>query len=329
MSDVKRIISSFIFKILALIFTLIALGVSVLYSPIGILTHTHFNEQQFFIVKKGDSLQEISRNLTEQKLIAHPISAYLATLILGKRGKLQAGEFVFTGTNTPVDIIKALSSSAYAYRFITITEGMSVKQIIRLLKNTLQLEGDITSIPKEGFILPETYAYTFGENRQTVLNRMILEMNKFLKQIDVNFFNNPYIQNHQDLLTLASLVEKETGMEDERAEIAGVYLNRLKLNMPLQCDPTVIYGMMQGEKLERHLTRTDLQSYTPYNTYTNKGLPPGPIACPGKKAILAVLSPANTQNLFFVANGTGGHAFAKDLQGHNKNVAAWRKIQKK
>jgi len=302
--------------------------VGVLYSPIGILAPTYFNEPKLFIVRKGDSLKEIALKLTEQNLIKHPISAYIATLILNKRGKLQAGEFVFTGTNTPIDIIKALSSSANAYRFITVTEGMSVKQIIRLLKDTEHLEGDITNIPNEGFILPETYAYTFGENRQDVLNRMVLEMEKLLKQVNIEFFNHPYIKNHQDLLTLASLVEKETGIADERAEIAGVYLNRLKLNMPLQCDPTVIYGMTQGEKLDRHLTLTDLQHHTPYNTYTNRGLPPGPIACPGKKAILAVLSPTSTRNLFFVANGTGGHSFAPDLNGHNRNVAAWRKVQK-
>lgn len=300
----------------------------VLYGPFGILNPIHFNEPKLFMIRKGDSLQEIALNLTEQNLIEHPVSAYIATLVLRKRGKLQAGEFVFTGINTPIDIIKAVSSSAYAYRFITVTEGMSVKQIIRLLQDTPHLEGDLTSIPNEGFILPETYAYTFGENRQDVLNRMIAEMENLLLKIDHAFFNNPYIKTPQDLLTLASLVEKETGIADERAEIAGVYLNRLKINMPLQCDPTVIYGMKQGDKLERLLSRADLQQDTPYNTYTNRGLPPGPIACPGKKAILAVLSPAHTQNLFFVANGTGGHSFAKDLQGHNKNVAAWRKIQK-
>lgn len=316
------------FKILTFIFIGIVLMIGVLYSPIGILIPTEFKEPQFFIVKKGDSLQTIAHNLTEQKMISHPISAYIATVILKKRGKLQAGEFVFTGKKTPVDIIKALSSSLYAYRFITVTEGMSVKQIIRLLNEAPHLDGMITHVPNEGFILPETYAYTFGEKRQTILNRMCHEMEKVLKKIDQDFFNNPYIKNHQDLLTLASLVEKETGISNERAEIAGVYLNRLKLNMPLQCDPTVIYGITQGEKLDRQLTRIDLQKYTPYNTYTNKGLPPGPIACPGKKAILAVLSPAFTENLYFVANGTGGHAFSKDLKGHNQNVAAWRKMQK-
>lgn len=328
MNDSKRFISVLIVKLLTFIFIGIVFIIGVLYSPVGVLAPTAFKEPQFFIVKKGDSLQEIAENLAAHKIIKHPISAYMATFLLNKRGKLQAGEFVFTGKKTPVDIIKALSSSLYAYRFITVTEGMSVKQIIRLLKETPYLEGAITHVPSEGFILPETYAYTFGEKRQTVLNRMCKEMEKVLKTIDLAFFNNPYIKNYQDLLTLASLVEKETGISNERAEIAGVYLNRLKLNMPLQCDPTVIYGMTQGEKLDRQLTRIDLQTYTPYNTYTNKGLPPGPIACPGKKAILAVLSPAFTQNLYFVANGTGGHSFAKDLKGHNQNVAAWRKIQK-
>ncbi|HCU06497.1 MAG TPA: endolytic transglycosylase MltG [Holosporales bacterium] len=328
MNDSKRFILALMFKILTYIFIGIVFIICALYSPIGVLTPTEFRDPQFFIVKKGDSLQEIAQNLAAQKIIKHPISAYVATVLLNKRGKLQAGEFVFTGKKTPLDIIQALSSSLYAYRFITVTEGMSVKQIIRLLNETPQLEGVITHVPKEGFILPETYAYTFGEKRQTILNRMCQEMDKILKKIDQDFFKNPYIKNHQDLLTLASLVEKETGISNERAEIAGVYLNRLKLNMPLQCDPTVIYGMTQGEKLERQLTRIDLQTDTPYNTYTNKGLPPGPIACPGKKAILAVLSPAFTQNLYFVANGTGGHAFSKDLKGHNQNVAAWRKMQK-
>ncbi|MDP2194156.1 MAG: endolytic transglycosylase MltG, partial [Alphaproteobacteria bacterium] len=184
----------------------------------------------------------------------------------------------------------------------------------------------IENVPPEGFVLPETYAYVYGESRQKILDRMKLSMDRFLASVQELVINHSYIQTPYELLTLASLVEKETGIASERPLIAGVFLNRLKLGMPLQCDPTVIYGITYGDKLERALTRQDLKTDTPYNTYTRKGLPQGPIACPGRSAILAVLYPQVSNYLYFVASGTGGHRFAESLSEHNKNVVLWRKV---
>lgn len=323
----KQSLSSALFRVLCLcVFMLSGLGI-VLFSPIGVLTTSTIPEEIHVVIPQGARLESIGNILAEQGIVPTPVSFYLAAVLSQTKGKLKAGEFAFKGDITPIDVAKIIAYGKSIKRFITIPEGSSVKYVMQLINSNSVLTGAITAVPKEGFLMPETYAYVYGENRQVILNRMTQAMDAYLAQ--VNLSDHPTIKSYDQLLTLASLVEKETALKHERAEVAGVYLNRLKINMPLQCDPTVIYGIMFGDKLDRPLTRADLETYSPYNTYRVKGLPPGAIACPGKASIEAVLNPAITQALYFVADGKGGHSFSSSLNDHNKNVQVYRSCQKK
>ena len=186
------------------------------------------------------------------------------------------------------------------------------------------------SKPEEGTLLPETYAYVWGDKRQDIIAQMQRQMTDFLNGIWKSRPENSYIQTLQQLVILASLVEKETGIAAERAHIAGVFINRLKKGMMLQSDPTVVYGITGGEKnLDRPLELKDLKHISPYNTYVISGLPPQPIACPGRPALLAALNPALTDDYYFVADGTGGHAFSPTYGGHVEKVKKWRMINKR
>ena len=194
-----------------------------------------------------------------------------------------------------------------------IPEGYTAFQINKYISGLEGLKGEITQQYPEGYLMPATYFYYWGDSRQSILDRMHKEMTSFL--------NNNQITNPREILTLASIVEKEARVDEERPIVASVYLNRMKIRMPLQADPTVIYAIYAGQTDFRHnLTKQDLSYDSPYNTYTNRGLPPGPIANPGKAAIQAVLSPASTTYLYFVADGVGRHRFATSLIEHNKNV---------
>jgi len=183
-------------------------------------------------------------------------------------------------------------------------------------------------MPNEGELLPETYALTRGETKNDLIRRMIADQQKVLDELwDARALELP-ISTKQEAVILASIVERETGVASERPRIAAVFVNRLKKGMRLESDPTIIYGLTKGEPLGRGLRVSELRKETPYNTYVINGLPPTPIANPGKDAIAAVLNPAETDEIFFVADGTGGHVFASTLREHNKNVAQWRRIER-
>jgi len=200
---------------------------------------------------------------------------------------------------------------------------------LAILSKTEGLVGTVVAPIKEGELLPETYYFSFGDNRNALAKRMLDGMENALITLWAGRSPNLPLANIEEALVLASIVEKETGHAAERARVAGVFINRLRLKMRLQSDPTVSYGLTQGrEDLGRALTRNDLKTPSPYNTYIINGLPPGPIANPGRAALEAVLHPADTDELYFVADGSGGHAFARNLVEHNRNVAKWRKFQK-
>ncbi|CAO4838550.1 MAG: Endolytic murein transglycosylase [Holosporales bacterium] len=319
----QRLLTSF-YKLVFLLFAFACIVGLALFGPLGIFHTQDVGANRFLVVPYGASLQDIG-HLMERENITSATGFILATLLSQNRGKLKAGEYAVPVRVSAWDMAKILASGKTVVRKLTVVEGTSVRQIIKALQENPILKGEITRIPNEGFILPETYLYFYGDDRQSILDKMEKNMHQFLATL--GNIQSPFIKNIHDLVTLASLVEKETAMGAERPLVAGVYLNRLKINMPLQCDPTVIYAIMQGEKLDRPLSKADLQSASPYNTYKVKGLPPGPIACPGKASILAVLNPAQTQSLYFVANGQGGHAFADNLNDHNVNVRQWRAIQ--
>jgi UPF0755 protein len=212
---------------------------------------------------------------------------------------------------------------------VGIPEGLTSEQIINRLRANPELLGSISEMPLEGSMLPDTYRFARGTTRDDMIRRMMAEQKKFLDRIWATRSNDLPFTTREDAIKLASIVEKETGRADERQRVAAVFVNRLKRKMRLDSDPTVIYGVTGGiGPLGRGLTRVELDTVTPYNTYRINGLPPTPIANPGRAALEAVLKPARTGDLFFVADGTGGHAFAESLRDHNRNVETWRGIER-
>nr|MBC8159484.1 endolytic transglycosylase MltG [Alphaproteobacteria bacterium] len=227
------------------------------------------------------------------------------------------------------EVLALLNSGKTVVRRLTVVEGTPAAETIALLNAVDGLSGDIERQPDEGELLPETYHFSFGDSRAEVVDRMAGAMKRTLAELWPGRAPDLPLKNQREAVVLASLIEKETGQADERARVAAVFVNRLKRGMRLQSDPTVVYALTEGKgELGRTLTRADLKTPSPFNTYVIKGLPPGPICNPGRESLVAALHPANTKELYFVADGTGGHLFAGNLAQHNRNVARWRKIRK-
>ena len=282
------------------------------------------------LVPKGEGVEEIGLRLAAAGLVRDARLVAGAMLVHGGQRSLKAGEYEIPAGASILDILALLQSGRTHVRRITLAEGLSVAQIYAALEAAEGLEGALPPRPPEGSLLPETYHYSRGESRAALVQRARKAMDEALSQAWAQ--RSPEtapLGDRMALLILASVVEKETGVEAERARIAGVFLNRLKRGMRLQSDPTVIYALTKGEApLGRALTRADLTRPDPFNTYTSDGLPPTPIANPGRASLLAVAKPMATKDLYFVADGNGGHAFAETLDQHNRNVARWRQIQK-
>jgi len=212
-------------------------------------------------------------------------------------------------------------------RRLTIAEGLTARQITRLLEGTEGLTGETPPIA-EGALLPETYAFTLGDSRASVVRRAAAAMEQAVAEAWAARAPDLPLASPRDAVILASIIERETGVAEERGLVAGVFVNRLRRGMMLQSDPTVAYGAGQGMPLDRPLTRADLNEDHPYNTYRIRGLPPGPIAAPGRESLRAATQPETTDYLYFVADGTGGHAFGRTLEEHNRNVARWRALRR-
>jgi UPF0755 protein len=280
------------------------------------------------VIPKGAGGEGIARRLHDAGVIADPRLFRLAARILGRSKPLRAGEYEFPARTSAFAAIELLQSGRTVVRRLTVPEGLTVRQVMGLLIEAEGLDGPVTRTAGEGWLLPETYHYSWGDSRQGLVERMEAGMREALARAWGARGGPPVLKTPVEALTHASIVEKETGVAAERPRIAVVFLNRLKANMKLQSDPTVIYGLDRGAgNFTRALVRADLEADTPYNTYTRAGLPPGPIANPGRAAIEAVLNPVASDELYFVADGSGGHAFAKTLDEHNRNVARWRRIR--
>tara|TARA_Y100000588_G_scaffold378652_1_gene459518 strand:+ start:3178 stop:4029 length:852 start_codon:yes stop_codon:yes gene_type:complete len=278
------------------------------------------------VIAQGAGLGEIATVLETEGKIKYKSIFIFAAQLLGKARQLMAGEYLVKAEASPRDILTLLISGQTVVRKVTFPEGLTSAQIVNRLKLMQDLTGDIQTVPSEGSLLPETYNYHFGETRTVIIERMQAAMAGVLRKSWPQRSKGLPYNSTMEAVILASIIEKETGLMEERRLVASVFINRLRLNMRLQSDPTVSYGIF-GSGRTRPLTRRDLFTKTPYNTYKINGLPPTPICNPGKASIMAALRPGETDFLYFVASGAGGHAFAKNLAEHNRNVSNWRKIK--
>lgn len=287
------------------------------------------DEDRRVVIERGSSTGGVAARLDEAGIIHDARAFHLAALVTGKNRRLRAGEYAFPAGISLREVLELLESGRTVIRRFTIAEGLTSAEALALLQAAEGLDGDLPpEVPPEGSLLPETYHYSWGDDRGQLLERMQRSMAATLEELWEERADNLPFETPEEALTLASVVEKETGVDAERPLVASVFINRLNRGMRLQSDPTVVYAITKGkEPLGRALTRADWQVDDPYNTYQNDGLPPGPIANPGRAALAAVLDPLESDYLYFVADGSGGHAFAKSLDEHNRNVARWRRIR--
>lgn len=286
-------------------------------------------------VEKGMGVSAIAQKLFEQNIVSSPFLFKVAVRMTDQQTALKAGEYEFSSSMSMEMVLQKIASGDIVLRQVTIPEGKTSFEIVRLLKARDDLVQNKQNTPVEGGLLPDTYAYQTTDSVQSVIDRMSVAMTKTLDEAWEKRQTGLPIKTKEEALILASIVEKETGVAGERAKVAGVFINRLKIGMPLQTDPTVIYAITKGRHknngkgpLGRRLLRKDLQIDSPYNTYKVSGLPPTPICNPGTEAIHATLNPEAHEYLYFVADGTGGHVFGKTLAEHNRNVAQWRKVRR-
>ncbi|HSV28280.1 MAG TPA: endolytic transglycosylase MltG [Candidatus Omnitrophota bacterium] len=278
-------------------------------------------------IPKGSGTQAIARLLQQGGVIRDPLVFVAATKL--KKANLKAGEYEFAAGVSAEGVMRQMVEGRTLVHKLTVAEGLTVRQVLTLVNGADYLEGDVARLPREGWLLPETWHLSRADDRAEVMARMEKSMRQLLDQLWAGRDPGLPLKSKEEALVLASIVERETGVKAERPRVAAVFLNRLRLGMPLQSDPTVIYGLSDGMGvLDRPLTRADLQTAHPWNTYVNPGLPPTAIANPGRASLEAVLHPADSDDLYFVADGTGGHVFARTLDQHNANVAAWRKIER-
>ena len=281
-------------------------------------------EDTFVQIESGMPLQKIAEMLRANKLIENNYEFILYVKFNKLYPKFKAGEYLINNDISIAGLVDLFSGGKAHLRKLTIPEGLTSREAMEIILNNEYLTDDFTPI-KEGEILPETYTFTRNESRQKLINQAKDALNKVLQQAwDERDADLP-LKNKEEMLVLASIVEKETGIAGERPQVASVFINRLRKNMLLQTDPTVVYAITKGEvDLNRPLLRKDLEIDSPYNTYKYAGLPPTPICNPGKDAIIAVAHPDKTPYLYFVASGTGGHNFARTLEEHTQNVRIWK-----
>jgi UPF0755 protein len=281
------------------------------------------------VIAREDDGGPIADQLEREGVIDSALWFSAMSLLDGSRSALKRGEYAFKAGASLRQVEAELVSGKVVLHSLTIPEGLTSDQVVQRLRDNDVLVGDIKEPPREGSILPETYKFARGETRQALLAVMAKAQTKMVDDIWAKRATDLPIKSPGELVTLASIVEKETGKADERPRVAGVFVNRLRRHMKLESDPTIVYGLVFGKGTLGHsISKAELEQATPYNTYIISGLPPGPICNPGKAALEAVANPAATKEIFFVADGTGGHAFAETLDQHLKNVARWRQIEK-
>lgn len=279
-------------------------------------------------VPLGTGLNQVASILEQNRVVRSGLIFRLGVLVNRKAGALKAGEYAIPSGASPSQIMNILIEGKSIVYKLTLAEGLTSATIIELVRGHPVLVGEVTEIPEEGSLLPETYIFDRGTTRTGLVVRMKADHTKAVDELWVGRAPNLPLATKEEAVILASIVEKETGVASERPRVAAVFVNRLRKGMKLQSDPTIIYGLTKGVPLGRGIRQSELEKATPYNTYVILGLPPTPIANPGKASLAAVMNPAPTDDLYFVADGTGGHAFASTLEEHEANVRKWREIER-
>ncbi|WP_378943449.1 endolytic transglycosylase MltG [Mesorhizobium sp. ANAO-SY3R2] len=285
-----------------------------------------------FLVKPSTGVADIADQLERRGLISDARIFRIGVRAYGNDGALKAGEYEIQAGASMRDIMELLKSGKSVLYSLTIPEGLTVEQAWNRISEHEALSGDMPAeMPAEGMLAADTQRFTRGASRQQIVAKMLADQKELVESIWARRTSDLPLADVNEFVTLASIVEKETARSDERSRVAAVFINRLNKGMRLQSDPTIIYGLFggKGKPADRPIYRSDIDKPTPYNTYTIKGLPPTPIANPGRASLEAVANPSKTKDLYFVADGTGGHVFAATLDEHNENVARWRAFQRK
>ena len=283
-----------------------------------------------FLVKRGAGIAEVSNSLENREIVSDARIFRYGMRTLGHENDLKAGEYAIPAGASMRDVMNILISGKSIMYPLTIPEGLTVKQIFDRISADPTLVGDMPKdMPPEGSLFTDTLNFTRGTTRSEIIDRMVASQKKLVDDAWAKRNSDLPVKDKNEFVTLASIVEKETGIASERPHVASVFVNRLKKGMRIQSDPTIIYGLFggAGKPSDRPIFKSDIEKPTPYNTYVINGLPPTPIANPGKAALEAVANPLDTEDLYFVADGTGGHVFSKTLQEHNANVRKWRSVE--
>lgn len=310
-----------------LLFALLGGGLALWYGEHAYNGEGPLTAEKTVLIPRGSGVRDMAEMLEREGVIDNWLVFVLGQRMMRPDASMKAGEYLFKPGQSMASVVDAIASGKVLVHQVTIPEGLTSQQVVQRLMANDMLTGTPT-VPLEGTLLPETYRIHRGMSREELLKQMADAQQKLVKTLWEKRAPDLPVKNPQEMIILASIVEKETGEPDERPKVAAVFINRLNKKMRLQSDPTIIYGLVGGKgSLGRSITRADIVSPTAYNTYAVDGLPPGPIANPGREALAAVANPAQTKDLYFVADGTGGHAFAETLADHNKNVARWRAIE--
>ncbi len=285
-------------------------------------------DETIFMVDRGMGVSSIAARLEAQGLISRARLFSIGVRLHGEENRLKAGEYAIPSGASMAEIMEILISGDSVMHWITVPEGLANVQIIPIIEANEVLTGEMPELPAEGHVLPETYDFLRGTTRTELVARMNRELEETLAELWESRAENLPLESPEEALILASIVQKETGIAEELPLVAGVFINRLRQGVQLQSDPTIIYGLTGGAPLGHPLRQSELARENPYNTYQIPRLPPTPIAAPGRAALEAVLNPPDTDYFFFVADGSGGHAFARTLSEHNRNVANLRRIER-